>query len=52
MEISAMDKIQRQFTDLDPNESADELWAFTVQCHFIGFIAGVVVTALVFWIAF
>lgn len=47
-----MNKVQRQFIDLDPNEDADDLWAFAVQCHLVGFVVGAIVATVVCWLAF
>ena len=47
-----MDKVQRQFIDLDPNNDADDLLVFTVQCHIVGFVVGAISATVVCWFAF
>lgn len=32
--------------------SADGLTAYTIQCHVIGFVVGVIVTGIVGWLVF
>lgn len=39
--------VEQQLADLDPNDAAEELLIFTIQCHLVGFVVGAILSAAI-----